>query len=612
MQSEENENLVSKFIELHRAQLESIDLPEIHWRDLYMKLKEEIFDGGYHFQIRQRVTEDDELLGYKAICINEKGLSKNDPTAVFLIDHAWTYKINTARAHLRENPVLLERMCKMLAIESEVLEERVEAIFENMWRYNQTYQLGSNNLKDEDLEPIWYIMDEFGTSIRHNDDPTVKCAPFYFLQTGVMFSIMWLTKNLKIGEELTRDYVYETKNETLRRCKLIPFLEDLDDEDYYFDEDSIEQSEPNDEYFNVARNDEKLPTILNETTKCTSFPSDKKVNVYTDIVSVKENLTDDRFVLVDDIEKADVRFVIDHFKEYKDLYEKYPNCLVNQFPFENIITTKDMLAIVSRRVEGSINWLPKTFNLTYELSKFITHFKEREDNDLDNHWILKPWNLARSLDVTITKNLNQIIRSHETGPKIACKYIENPVLYYRHEISNRVKFDIRYIVLLKSISPLEVYCYNVFWLRFANKAYSLDELDNYEKHFTVMNYKDFNLKQVHYDEFIPEFEKQYADFKWSDIQVKIFQMIRQVFEGASKSEPPKGLANNPQSRAMYAIDLMLDWHEIDGQKTIQPKICEVNFMPDCNRACKYHPSFFNDVFNTLFIDDVKVKNVTRI
>lgn len=42
-------------------------------------------------------------------------------------------------------------------------------------------------------------MDEFGTSIRHNDEATVKCAPFYYMQTGVMFSIIWLEKNLEMG-----------------------------------------------------------------------------------------------------------------------------------------------------------------------------------------------------------------------------------------------------------------------------------------------------------------------------------------------------------------------------------------------------------------------------
>jgi tubulin--tyrosine ligase-like protein 12 len=90
-------------------------------------------------------------------------------------------------------------------------------------------------------------------------------------------------------------------------------------------------------------------------------------------------------------------------------------------------------------------------------------------------------------------------------------------------------------------------------------------------------------------------------------------MIRQVFEGASAEKPPKGIANNPQSRAMYAVDLMLDWQQdTNGAKTIEPMICEVNFMPDCKRACKYHPSFFNDVFNTLFLDETQSSNVNEV
>ncbi len=53
--------------------------------------------------------------------------------------------------------------------------------------------------------------------------------------------------------------------------------------------------------------------------------------------------------------------------------------------------------------------------------------------------------------------------------KIACKYIEKPVLFYREELLGSVKFDVRYIILLKSINPLVIYTYKVFWLRFANK-----------------------------------------------------------------------------------------------------------------------------------------------
>jgi tubulin--tyrosine ligase-like protein 12 len=143
----------------------------------------------------------------------------------------------------------------------------------------------------------------------------------------------------------------------------------------------------------------------------------------------------------------------------------------------------------------------------------------------------------------------------------------------------------------------------------------LDNLDDYEKHFTVMNYKpSVTLKQIHYNEFIPKFEEQNPEFKWSgQLEQKIFKMIRQVFEGACKEKPPKGIAHNVQSRAMYAVDLMLDWREDEkSSKSIEPMICEINFMPDCTRACTYHPSFFNDVFSTLFLDDNSHNNVTEI
>ena len=77
------------------------------------------------------------------------------------------------------------------------------------------------------------------------------------------------------------------------------------------------------------------------------------------------------------------------------------------------------------------------------------------------------------------------------------RYLHDPVLFDREEIG-MVKFDIRYILLLHTVKPLQVYAYNRFWLRFANQEFELKDLDVYEKHFTVMNYKEAHLEQVRY------------------------------------------------------------------------------------------------------------------
>lgn len=36
---------------------------------------------------------------------------------------------------------------------------------------------------------------------------------------------------------------------------------------------------------------------------------------------------------------------------------------------------------------------------------------------------------------------------------------------------------------------------------------------------------------------------------------------------------------------------------------MQPKLLEVNFSPDCIRACKYHSEFYDHVFECLFVNE---------
>ncbi|VDN21450.1 unnamed protein product, partial [Dibothriocephalus latus] len=132
-----------------------------------------------------------------------------------------------------------------------------------------------------------------------------------------------------------------------------------------------------------------------------------------------------------------------------------------------------------------------------------------------NLWIVKPWNLGRGLGIFITDNLSQILRLVDSVPQIASRYLTDPVLYYREDIKHWVKFDVRYVVLLRSVQPLELFAHKVFWLRFANKPFSLEDYDDYPKHFTVMNYREEDeLKQVSFC--TPTFEFKMLALNWDD------------------------------------------------------------------------------------------------
>uniref|UniRef100_UPI00398E36F9 tubulin--tyrosine ligase-like protein 12 isoform X1 n=2 Tax=Pristiophorus japonicus TaxID=55135 RepID=UPI00398E36F9 len=611
------------FTQTHGLALKSSGVPPLYWQSLHHKLAHEVFDAGEVFGIMQ--VEDDEvdegdaeekvmlnpgtLPVYKVIVTREEGLQAADSNSIFLIDHAWTYRVDQARQQLWEVPGLLHRMANFTGVEfhGEVPDDDViDDVMAEMWTFSHTYQLSQGSAEEQ--VPIWYIMDEFGSRIQHSDEPTFQTAPFFYGPGQVTFTLLWPRGDLDHGEEVTWDHAHGEQNPLIRKCRLLPW-EPADLRDV-----NSNISEPAEDYYKAvsADNKEVLPLSIEPPV----YRKEKIFKVYTDFKQVLENLNSPRFVFTDDEKEADILYLYHHFKDYRTLSEQRPQVMVNQFPCENLVTLKDCLAAVARRAGGADgpNWLPLTYNLRTELPQFVSCYQQRKDRGEDNHWICKPWNLARGLDTHITNDLNYIIRQRESTPKVVCKYIENPVLFDREDIEGLVKFDIRYIVLLRSVQPLQIYAYNVFWLRFSNRPFSLDHFDNYQKHFTVMNYvAETQLKQVHYNEFIPMFEKQYPKYLWKNIEEEIHKSFVELFQVATAKPAPLGICNYPSSRAIYAIDLMLKWDiDSDGKQIMQPQILEVNFSPDCARACKYHPSFFNDIFSVLALDEVADRPVTRL
>jgi tubulin--tyrosine ligase-like protein 12 len=444
-------------------------------------------------------------------------------------------------------------------------------------------------------------MDELGSAVIHSDEPNCRIIPFIHAADQATYSILFPIKDIDEGEQITRDFA-EGFPENDRELLLLPWQEND------FSEKSFEQREPDSSYFLHGRIEESLPENLNVAPV---IDANRPLKVFSDYEFVNQYLTDPAFEVLGEDGKsddADILWFTKHFKGFNELSKNFSNTFVNQFPFENVVTIKDLLAIVCRRsitkhhepesLKTFPEWLPTTYNLKTELKEFVSYFQNREAKELDNTWIIKPWNLARSLDTHITSNLSQIIRLSQTGPKIVQKYVENPVLFHRPDAGGKVKFDIRYVILVTSVEPLVAHVYKNFFLRFSNIPFSMSEFDVYEKHFTVMNYgENLVLKHLKCEDFLNEWKEQYKNYSWNEIESKICEMLKGVFVGATKQKPPCGIANNPQSRGLYAADIMLSW---DDDK-MQPKLLEINFIPDCKRACEYYKDFYNDIFKLLFL-----------
>jgi tubulin--tyrosine ligase-like protein 12 len=172
---------------------------------------------------------------------------------------------------------------------------------------------------------------------------------------------------------------------------------------------------------------------------------------------------------------------------------------------------------------------------------------------------------------------------------IACEYVAHPATL------KGKKFTLRFIVVVKSVAPLEAFVYDVFWPQNALLPYATDQIDIYEKHFTVMNYTGVGMTKMTHEDFIPLFEGE-TGRTWEEVRTNIYSVIKGSLLAAIYGTTPSCRllsSSQPDAVTMLGYDFIL-------RDDLSPVLLEINFSPDCHRACKYHPSFYNDVFNTLF------------
>uniref|UniRef100_A0A8C0YC57 Tubulin tyrosine ligase-like family, member 12 n=1 Tax=Cyprinus carpio carpio TaxID=630221 RepID=A0A8C0YC57_CYPCA len=487
-----------------------------------------VFDAGEVFGIMQveekegeenerRVNPGDELT-YKVIVTRENGL-------VFLVDHAWTYRVESTRQQLLEIPGLLIRMASLMGLpfhgEAPDLDV-VDLVLDNMWKYNQTYQLSQGSA--EEKMPVWYIMDEFGSRVQHSSQPTCCMAPL-FHNKSLTQSGPWELQNVM------RDFAYGETDSLVRRCHLAIF---------YIT--ALFQTI-------LQENKEKLPVDI----QLCCVPDGKVIVLNLGYHFIMFFATLKFFFLKSTFKKS--------FSDSLTIRPRLPL----DFPIIaqmclKLATIKGHSKMCSSTVLGGPGGgVRKSVSIWYEhhLPHTVQHISFAQ---IAGYW--------QELEYTVVS-----------------KYLEDPVLSHREEVG-MVKLDIHYMVLLRSVEPLRLYM-----LVFLSRVFSLDHFDDYQKHYTVMNYaSNVQLKPIHYDDFIPMFESQYLQYPWKQVETNIFKAFSELFQAASCRPAPYGVCAYPSSRAISTTDLMLKWNQMtEGECVMQPQKLEVNFNPDG----RYHPMFYD-------------------
>lgn len=584
-------------------------------------------------------------------------------------------------------PEVMDRLCGMMAISvtansddgniSEDNERRSQQSLANeicheIWKHVGCYCLGG--------QWVWYLQDEVGSSVGHSSEPNVICVPFIHIVTTddntfptmTPYSLLWPVHPIGPGESVERDYCSWVTTPIERICHLVDWLgEDVVDSDLvdqimtnYRHHASVlnEIHQQFIQKMNAVRASPPHPKVPSLVDFVTNLSPGAKLRVWTspdDPLRLKHpssGLSHPSFELVEEPSHAHILWYSEPLKETPrawinsgyspksslelndnskvsaadlesstdSLFVSPDDQFINQFPFEGVFLIKSHLAREIARNIGLPEWWNESYDLETHLMQYVGDYlcRRRNLSEYDqNVWIIKPSIGTRSQGHVISDSLIHTIRLLEINKnRVAQKYVERPLLW-----RNGRKWDMRWIVCVRSFHPLELYVYNVFWARVANKssvasASSGSEAiwEDREKAYTAM----WVLEGIKQEEPLPDYleviqglEELYPNLQWSEIQQSIHKLLLETFYGLSSAQP-NGM-HCPHARGLYGCDVILERQtDKEGEREIiQPKLLEVTFVPSNSAVnslfTKQYPSYVNDVFGVLFLGEEN-PNLTRL
>lgn len=198
-------------------------------------------------------------------------------------------------------------------------------------------------------------MDELGSAIRHSStNANVCCTSFFFEPSQTMFTLLYpIVRIEQPYTEIFRNYVYDNSSIVDRNIRLLPWqrvnyrktiLRNLTIDNC--PEIFSKKHQDNVEIFEEGHKNDLYDTNI-PVEDIEPIDRDQIRKVYTDNDLVKEYLTDSHYQLIDQIDQADIIFLQKPMEDFRS--KTLHQTLINQFPFDNILTNKELLAFVARR-----------------------------------------------------------------------------------------------------------------------------------------------------------------------------------------------------------------------------------------------------------------------
>lgn len=352
---------------------------------------------------------------------------------------------------------------------------------------------------------MFYLNDELGSYISKDLLGNAKLVPVIRFPAsvkpgmGTSFSVLFLVKDVKKGEALVQS-IADSPGEVDSAQKIlsnnIVFGEHAINKkvDYMAQISSaftnfLLQMETHQRKRRAEATGEKIRSLRAEqagTAGLTEAPvrkfdaaRGKPVQVFSNYPCLKQSqLEPELFTLTESPAEAEFLFSNRHPallasspEHLKALLSKPRNSFDSEFHF----VRKDFLNKHVQAYWGARPWWPVSFDMSTQLPEFAGEFLFRKFYSKENNlWLIKPSNLAHSANMVVTDSLDLVLKNAEhirgiNENAIASKYIERCMRF------RKCKFDMRWVVVVSSFEPLEVYVYRHFWVRVSKNEFTTDK-----------------------------------------------------------------------------------------------------------------------------------------